>query len=70
MPASVAVPSLLSVSVTPDGSDPDEVIAATGLPVVVTEKDSCVPTVKVAAAALVIAGACWTVTVSVCCAVP
>ena len=38
VPARVAVPLPPSVSVTPDGSVPDSVIAATGLPVVITEK--------------------------------
>ena len=66
VPASVAVPSPLSVKVTPAGSDPDSVIAAVGLPVVVTVNDPAVPTVNVAELPLVIFGACWMVMVSVC----
>ena len=57
MPARVAVPLPLSVSVTPDGRAPDSVIFAVGLPVVVTENVPCVPSVKVAESPLVIAGA-------------
>ena len=57
VPASVAVPLPLSVNVTPDGSAPDSVTAATGLPVVITENDPCVPAVKAAALPLVMAGA-------------
>ena len=57
MPARVAVPLPLSVKVTPDGSAPDSVNAAVGLPVVVTENDPAVPTVKVVEVALVMAGA-------------
>ena len=45
---------------------PDSVIAAVGLPVVITANEPCVPTVKVAELPLVMAGACWTVMVSVC----
>jgi hypothetical protein len=70
VPARVAVPSPLSVSVTPDGSVPDSVMTAVGLPVVVTVDVPGVPSVKVAEAALVIAGACATVMVRVCDAVP
>ena len=40
-------------------------IAAAGLPVVVTVNDPALPAVKVVELALVMAGACWTVTVSV-----
>ena len=57
MPARVAVPLPLSVKVTPDGSAPDSVSVAVGLPVVVTENVPAVPTVNVAALALVMAGA-------------
>ena len=70
VPARVAVPLPLSAKVTPEGSAPDSVIAAVGLPVVVTENDPAVPAVKVAELALVMAGACWMVTVSVCCTEP
>ncbi len=66
VPARVAVPLPLSLNVMPVGSAPDSVIAAVGLPVVVTENDPAVPTVKVAAPPLVMAGACRTVIVSVC----
>jgi hypothetical protein len=47
----------LSVKVTPDGSDPDSVTFAAGLPVLVTENDPWVPTVKAAELPLVMAGA-------------
>ena len=70
VPARVAVPFPLSIKVTPEGSAPDSLIAAVGLPVVVTENVPSVPTVNVAELALVIAGACWTVIVSVCCTEP
>ena len=70
VPARVAVPSPLSVNVTPDGSDPDSVTFATGLPVVVTVNVPAVPAVNVADVPLVMAGACCTVMVSVCCTEP
>ena len=60
----------LSTRLTPDGSAPDPVIFAAGLPVVLIVKVPDVPVVNVAESALVMAGACWTVTVSVCCAEP
>ena len=66
----MAVPSPLSVKLTPGGSVPDSEIVATGLPVVCTEKDPGAPTVKPTDFLLVMAGACWTVMVSVCCAEP
>ena len=53
----MAVPSPLSIKVTPDGSAPDSVIVAVGLPVVVTGNVPWVPTVKAAALPLVMAGA-------------
>ena len=56
MPASVAVPSPLSVKVTPDGSAPVSASFAVGLPVLVTENDPAVPTVNVAEVPLVMAG--------------
>ena len=64
------MPSPLSSKVTPAGRAPDSVIAAVGLPVVVTENDPAVPIVKVAEVALVMAGAWPTVTVRVCWTVP
>ena len=54
----MAVPSCLSVKVTPLGRLPDSVITGVGEPVVVTVKLPALPTVKVALLALVIAGAC------------
>ena len=53
----MAVPSWLSLKVTPDGRFPDSVTAAAGLPVVVTVNVPCVPTVNATALPLVIAGA-------------
>ena len=47
---------------------PPRVILGVGEPVVVTVKDPAVPTVNVAAFALVIAGTCWTVKVKACAA--
>ena len=44
------------MNVTPDGSAPDSVIVAAGLPVVITEKAPVVPTVNVALVPLVMAG--------------
>ena len=60
MPARVPVPLPLSVKVTPDGRVPGSVIVAVGFPVVRTENEPCVPTVKVAELALVMAGAVGT----------
>jgi hypothetical protein len=57
VPAKVAVPSALSVNVTPEGSVPVSPIDAVGLPVVCTVKVPAEPCVKVVPAALVIAGA-------------
>ncbi len=61
VPASVAVPSLLLVNVTPEGKAPSSVIdidAPLGVPVVVTVKDGpATPTLNVALLALVMAGA-------------
>ena len=57
MPENVAVPLPLSIKVTPGGSKPLWVTLASGVPVVVTVKDPAVPTVKVAEAPLVKAGA-------------
>ena len=66
MPAIVAVPSPLSVKVTPAGSAPVSVIVvAAGKPgVVVTVNVPACPTVKVAWLALVIDGAAFTVSVN------
>ena len=57
VPASVAVPSPLSVNVTPDGSGPVSDNVELGTPVVVTVKVPAWPTVKVVPAGLVIPGA-------------
>ena len=57
VPEIVAVPSSLSVKVTPEGSAPVWVKDAAGVPVVVTVNDPALPVVKVALSALVIAGA-------------
>ena len=65
VPASVAVPSPLSVNVTPGGSAPVSDNAQLGTPVVVTLKVPACPTVKVAWWALVIAHACAGSTVRV-----
>src|SRR5579875_317557 len=55
VPARVAVPLPLSVKVTPPGRVPVSVSAGTGEPVAVMVSLNAVPTVDVAAAALVIA---------------
>ena len=58
VPARVAVPSPLSVNVTPDGRVPAVTEkAGLGTPVEVTVKVPAWPAVKLVAAALVIAGA-------------
>src|SRR5207244_2619047 len=57
VPASVPVPLVLSVKVTPLGSAPLRVIAGVGVPVVVTVNVFEVPTVNVVVLADVIAGA-------------
>ena len=66
MPAIVAVPSPLSVKLTPLGSlvDPSERAGAAGTPVAVTVKLPACPTVKVVAAALVMSGATATGVIS------
>src|ERR1700687_3986826 len=61
VPESVAVPFPLSTNATPAGSVPVLLIAATGVPVVVTVNVPKTPLVKVALLALVIAGASPTV---------
>ena len=53
----MAVPSPLSVKLTPGGSAPASLIDAVGLPVVSSENDPCVPTVKAADPPLLMAGA-------------
>ena len=63
VPARVAVPSLLSVNVTPVGSVPVSDKAAVGTPVEVTVKVPAWPAVKVVPAGLVIPGAWLTVRV-------
>src|SRR5215469_684711 len=62
VPAMVAVPLLLAVKLSPAGSVPAvRVSAGTGEPVAVMVKLKAVPTVAVALAALVMAGAWFTV---------
>ena len=64
VPESVPVPFRLSVKVTPEGkATPPLAMVGAGKPVVVTVKLPSVPTVKVVAFALVIAGAWFTVRV-------
>ena len=63
VPASVAVPSPLSVNVTPEGSVPVSVTVVRAAGLVVTVNVPAVPTVKVVWSALVIAGASVTVSV-------
>jgi hypothetical protein len=58
VPASVAVPSPLSVKLTPLGSAPDSDSDGDGEPVVLTVKPPACPTTNVACDALEIAGAC------------
>ncbi len=66
VPPNVPVPFPLSTNVTPDGSAPVRVMAATGNPVVVTANVPATPTVNVVALALVTAGAWLTVSVKAC----
>jgi hypothetical protein len=56
----------LLVKVTPLGSAPDSLRDGVGDPVVVTVKLPAPPTMKVVVPALVIAGACFTVSVKLC----
>jgi hypothetical protein len=65
VPLRVAVPLPLSVKKTLDGKVPVKLRAAVGLPVLVTVKVPLWPTVKVVDAALVMVGACATVSVKV-----
>ena len=68
---SVAVPSPLSVKVTPSGRAPASVSDGVGAPVAATLNDPSVPTVNVTLFPLVMAGAdvmAFTVNVNVCCA--
>ena len=65
MPASVALPLPLSIKVTPLGSVLAVLSAGVGLPIVVIMNAPGVPTTKVVPAALVIAGAWFTVSVNV-----
>jgi hypothetical protein len=66
VPAKLPIPPGGSENVTPEGSVPDSVIVAAGLPVVITEKAPVVPTVNVALVPLVMAGGVGTaLTVSV-----
>ena len=61
VPEKVAVPLLLAVKVTPVGRVPVRDSVGVGYPVVVTVKLKAVPTVALALAALVMAGAWLTV---------
>jgi hypothetical protein len=61
VPARVAVPSPLSVKLSPAGNTPVRVIAGVGVPVVVTVNEPAEPTANVAELALVNAGALPTV---------
>jgi hypothetical protein len=65
VPVIVAVPSLLSVNVTPPGSDPVMCIAGVGLPVAVTVNVPFTFAINVVLLALVIAGGVFTVIVTV-----
>ena len=65
VPESVAVPLPLFVNVTPPGSAPDSVTVALGYPVVDIEKLPVLLAAKVAALALVKAGAWSTVRVNI-----
>jgi hypothetical protein len=67
-PLSVAVPSPLSVAVTPAGSAPVTTSVGTGNPAAVTVKLPADPKENVVAAALVIATVCVTVNVNACAA--
>ena len=64
VPASVAVPSPLSVKLMPTGSAPISLIVGTGKPVVVMLNDADEPAVMVSLAALVMAGASSTSSVN------
>ena len=65
VPARVAVPSPLPVKVTPAGNAPCTDSAAAGKPLLVTVKLPAWPVANVVFAALVIAGACSTVSMKV-----
>jgi hypothetical protein len=65
VPVMVAVPLLLSVKVTPVGSDPVICSAGVGLPVAVTVKVPFTFTMKVVLLLLVICGGAFTVIVTV-----
>jgi hypothetical protein len=54
------------VKVTPDGRVPTSLRVGTGVPVAVTVNVPAVPTVKEVLFALVMAGACFTVSVKLC----
>jgi hypothetical protein len=66
VPLSVALPLPLSTNVTPLGNAPTSVIAAAGMPTVVTEKNPGDPTVKVVLLPEVIEVPAFTVSVKVC----
>jgi hypothetical protein len=60
VPAREAVPFPLSAKLSPVGSAPDSLSFGIGNPDEATENDPFTPTVKAAAAPVVIAGACVT----------
>src|SRR5262245_21138368 len=66
VPLNVPVPLPLSTNVTPAGKTPLNVIAGGGKPLVVTVNDPAAPARNVAPAALVIAGASFTINMNVC----
>ncbi len=61
---------MVALNATPVGSAPETASAGVGEPVAVTVKLPAVPTLKVAAFALVIAGACCAAMVTVASEVP
>jgi hypothetical protein len=66
VPDNLAVPSWLSVKLTPLGRAPVSVMAAIGNPVVLIVKEPAAPIGKLALLTVVNAGACVTVSVNVC----
>ena len=66
MPDNVAVPLPLSVKVTPPGRVPVSLRAGVGNPLAVTVNTPALPTWKLVAAALVMAGVWATVSVKFC----
>src|SRR5262245_1299983 len=66
VPLNVPVPVPLSTNVTPAGRTPLNVIAGGGKPLVVTVNDPAAPAMNIVLAALVIAGASFTISMNVC----